>query len=228
MQRTHSIAKDCARAHLPKECIRAPRILSARIGVPCPMRPLTCGLKTAVTQPIFRCSTTRITTDASRLGYFAIYVLRSLRKRQAATRPVESKMRQVGSGVEIGGGLPGDEDSLPVIGIIGTAQMADPPIVPPPLPAALVSPKNRAPAGVPPPSISPAMGGTKGSMIWERTGLSSICRSGSPASETGIRGASETWLPQRVREICWPSVINVSPTARRIFFEVQKTSSPLR
>ena len=44
------------------------------------------------------------------------------------------------------------------------------------------------------------------------------------AQPVGVVGVE----PQRVREMCWPSVISVSPIARRNFFDVQKTSLPFR
>jgi len=85
--------------------------------------------------------------------------------RQAAPKPVESKMKVPGSGVEIGV-LPGPGNAPPVAGIMGADKIPGPPIVPPTPPPALASVKDgTALAGVPPPPISPPMDATNGSMI---------------------------------------------------------------
>jgi len=167
--------------------------------------------------------------SASRSTNLIGYTLRNLRSRHAPAKPVESKTKVAGSGVEIGGELAGPASNPPVAGSMGTAEIPGPPETPPTPPPAPGDAKNGTEfAGVPMPPISPPMDATNGSITSYGTGVSSVCGSGSPASETGKRGSSETWLPQRVRAMCSPSVINVSPTARRNFFDVQKTSSPLR
>jgi hypothetical protein len=99
-------------------------------------------------------------------------------------------MRLEGSGVGVGGGPFDGENSLPVIGIIGTSKKLDSSVVsPPPAPRET---NGRAPTGAPSTAISPVLGATKSWMICETSGVSSVSDTGSSTGETGACGSSET------------------------------------
>lgn len=117
---------------------------------------------------------------------------------------VRSSVAGSGAGVggRTGGGMIGPDGGVPPPTMMGTTGG---------MKASPVSPSGGKIPGSRGDSSTNSSGGSRVSM---GRGVVRVSGVGSPGA-MGVRGTSDTWLPQRVRDVCTPSVISVSPTVLR-------------